>query len=143
MLLLAAATASALLFLLGAVHLYWACGGVWPGSDEPSLARHVLGGKAQRMPPRKLTFAIGAVLLVLAYAPLAVTGQLAWLALSAPTWRTIINVFAGVLVLRGAFGLFEQLLHPAPEGTPYVRLNLVLYSPLALVIGISLLVTAH
>ncbi|MEW5854033.1 MAG: DUF3995 domain-containing protein, partial [Myxococcota bacterium] len=61
---LALATAVALA-LVAALHVYWAAGGKWPGTDDESLARTVVGGPpGMRAPGPAACLAVALVLAV-------------------------------------------------------------------------------
>ncbi|GGR35728.1 DUF3995 domain-containing protein [Deinococcus ruber] len=132
---LPAETVALALGLIAGLHVYWGVGGVWPGRDAQSLARTVVGGPPGMKPPPLLACVAVAGLLLVAAGLLLMTGGVwaTWL----PTWLLRLGTagVAAVLLLRGVAGYFMQRIRPAPAGTPFVRLNLLIYSPLCLLLG--------
>ena len=121
--------------VLALLHVSWAAGGRWPGHDEESLARTVVGGPpGMRMPGPAACLAVAAALGVAALALLHCGGWVGpWLPAA---WARGLALFSGgVLALRGGVGFLDARLRPATVGTPFARLNVRLYSPLALGLG--------
>lgn len=125
---------SALLALIGLMHFYWAIGGLWPGKDEKSLARTVIGVKnIKKMPPMALTLLVSLAILAAAFWPLMWRGiidyplpqSLIWLGMIALTF-----VFLG----RGIAGYLPFFKRSNGE-QPFARLNARYYSPLCLLLG--------
>ncbi|MFT5358980.1 MAG: hypothetical protein ACI9KE_006222 [Polyangiales bacterium] len=122
-------------FLAG-LHVYWARGGLWPGTDPRSLLEHVVGASpSAETPSPAACLVVAGLLSVAACLPLALLGwvpmpmQLAeWVGLAA-------YGCAGVLLLRGLYGYVDHRVRPATLETPFFRLNRVLYSPLCLLLG--------
>jgi len=122
------------LVLIAGVHFYWAFGGFWPGKDEVSLARIVVGKKnISRMPSRLLTLAVVVAIFVASLWPLM--------------WRSIISyslpqgfLWFGMVVLmlvflgRGIVGYLPFFTNKMSE-QPFSRLNALYFSPLCLAIG--------
>lgn len=107
-----------LIFLaLGAVHVYWGLGGLWPGRDSRSLADFVIG--REPMPGPRACIVVAAVLVL---GPLLAPGPMAL-----------------GLLLRGAGGYVDHLLRPEIVGSRYEKLNRILYSPLCLLLALGLL----
>jgi hypothetical protein len=130
------AAAAIVFFLIAALHGYWALGGVWPGRDAESLARTVVGGPpGMAFPGRAATWAVVAVLLTGAMTALA-AGGLIVTSLPMRVVRSLALVGAAVLLVRGVEGFFDVRLRPETAGSPFVRLNVVLYSPLCLVLAV-------
>ena len=75
---------------LSALHVYWAVGGVWPGSDAASCARTVIGFRGvDGMPPPASAFAVAGLLGVAAVLAAMLAGApvllpAAWLAPAVP-----------------------------------------------------------
>ena len=123
-----------ILVLIAGVHFYWAFGGFWPGKDEVSLARIVVGKKnISRMPSRLLTLAVVVAIFVASLWPLM--------------WRSIISyslpqgfLWFGMVVLmlvflgRGIVGYLPFFTNKMSE-QPFSRLNALYFSPLCLAIG--------
>ena len=129
---IAAAAAAALMGVAGLVHAFWAVGGVWPGSDEQSLAKAVVGPKQESMPGMAACFAVTALLSAAAG---IVVARAELLDLPGPGWIVTTGswVVAGALAARGLVGLVTSL--RAGTGQTYHRLDLRIYSPLCLVIA--------
>lgn len=123
------------LMTLAGLHVYWALGGRWPGSDSRSLARLVVGADA--FPSTTECLAVAAALFGVA---LLALDSVNWISIGAPRWLHIIAVggAATVLALRGVGGYVEERFRPAVLEMPYLRWNRVLYSPLCL--GLAALV---
>jgi hypothetical protein len=139
----AAALAAGAFLSIAALHAYWALGGVWPGHDEDSLARTVVGGApGMRFPGRGATWAVVVVLLAAAAIALGAGGVVA-LPAPAAAVRGAALLGAAVLLLRGLLGFVDTRLRPATVGSPFARLNVVLYSPLCLVLALLLALAAR
>lgn len=129
---------AALLFAaLAVLHLYWGLGGRWPGHDEASLAATVYGPSGT-MPGRAACFAVAGLLVAASVTVLSATGLIFALPLAqVGSWIIVV-----VLVARGGLGFFDRFLRPATRGTRFERLNLVIYSPLCLILGALTFVSA-
>ncbi len=134
---IAAALLMIVLALLAALHFYWGLGGRWPGHDDRSLVEMVVGRTRDMKAPNfwACLFVTGALLM--AAFLVAVHGGAVELPL--PDWARVIvrvgfwtafAVFAG----RGIAGFVPAAFRYA-EGTPFVQLNLLYYSPLCLAIA--------
>lgn len=132
------------LFLAG-LHVYWARGGFWPGTDARSFLEHVVGASPSGATPSPAAcLAVAFLLSVAACIPLVLVG---WLRLpyatlpiaNTPLVQLAAYVCGGVLLLRGLFGYVDHRVRPAIRKTPFFRLNRVLYSPLCLLIGSAML----
>ena len=125
---------SLVLALVSLLHLYWAFGGLWPGTDKASLVRSVIGEKnATNMPPGWLTFVVALAIAAAALWPLM--------------WRSLVPYFlpqgllwAGMIVLlvvfigRGIAG-YMPFFTSRTSAQPFARLNALYFSPLCLIIG--------
>lgn len=121
---------------IAALHAYWALGGFWPGRDEESLARLVVGGPpGMRFPGRAATWAVVAVLAGGAAVVLAAAGVV-----SVPAPRGLVRgaalLGAAVLLVRGVEGFVDIRLRPDTAASPFARLNRLLYSPLCVVLAL-------
>ena len=127
------------LAIIAAVHVAWAAGMVWPGTDEASLSCTVVGTPgATKMPPRQITAIVATAILLAALWPLLWRGlipyphiipqSLIWLGM----W-VLTLVFLG----RGAAGYLPAM---ARTEQPFARLNRLYYSPLCLALGLGFLV---
>jgi Protein of unknown function (DUF3995) len=122
------------LFTLAALHAYWGLGGRWPGHDELSLARSVVGSKGiTRMPSSKACFAVMALLIGVGLWPLFMAGVLPALW---PNWLTLLAGWGFVLVFvgRGLAAYVPAFRLLAPE-EPFASLDRQLYAPLCLALG--------
>ena len=127
----------AVLAAVAFLHLYWATGGRWPGRDEASLARTVVGTANEAMPPSAVTLvvtvAIGAVAVVPPWTAglVDVPGDA-----RLPAWVPVAACLTGSAVfgLRGIVGLTPRWRRAMPC-EPFVRLNRRVYSPLCLALG--------
>lgn len=118
------------LVLVGALHVAWGTGMVWPGRDAQDLAQKVVGGaQGDRMPSSLACYAVAGALvgasvaLVLTLVPGGFQ----------PLVRLTGYVVAGVFLLRGLLGYAMPRL--TRSGQDFDRLNRVLYSPLCLALG--------
>jgi hypothetical protein len=119
---------------IAALHFYWAVGGLWPGKDEASLAKTVIGAKGiKKMPPQALTLFVSGAILVASLWPLmwravipyALPQLLLWLGMLLLTF-----VFIG----RGIAGYLPFFQRTNCE-QPFARLDRHYFSPLCLLIG--------
>ena len=127
------------LTLLALLHLYWAFGGFWPGHDATSLARTVVGGPLVTPMPTPLACVAVAVALALAVLIVLARGGVFGLPVAAGLLQLGALAVGAVLTLRGAGGFFETRLRPVIVGSPYAQLNVAIYSPLALALGLATL----
>ncbi|MCD0162773.1 DUF3995 domain-containing protein [Deinococcus sp. 6YEL10] len=121
---------------LAALHALWATGNPWPAHNTAQLSAQVIGGRGARdLPPPTACLIVAAALLTASV-----------LVLTAPATpgdsliRTGAQTVAGVL-LRGSAGYALPTLVPSMQGTPFVRLNARLYSPLCLLLGTAVLLS--
>ena len=127
---------AAVVGLLGAaaVHVYWAAGGTWPGSDRFDLARKVVGD-TDDFPSTVATLGVVALLLVAALVVGAGTGL--WsLPLPERMVRAAAWAVVTVLFLRGVVGLVLSGIRQARgRGTAFSIRDVLIYSPLTLLLG--------
>ncbi len=125
------------------IHVYWAAGGYFPGKDANSLAQTVVGGKSgMTMPPVLACLVVAGLLFVAAYVVLVV-GNITPPLLSLEVHKLAAYGLCAVLFLRGAGGFFDARLRPEIKGSPYEKLNLVLYSPLCLTLAALTFITVR
>lgn len=126
-------TISIALAVLALVHAHWALGGHWPEKDPGRLAELVVGTRGPMPSPLACWVVAG----LLAGAALLTLGASGWLSLPFPGWFVEIAAWCVVVVftLRGLGGFFDARLRPGIRGLPYHRWNLVLYSPLCLILA--------
>jgi hypothetical protein len=138
--------ASATLAFIAALHLYWAAGGLWPARSQRQLIDTVIGDPHRdRMPPAWITALVGFALAGAAMLPLMITSVF-WsvycLLNLPPNLRLgafIATFLAGLgFLARGIIGYlpFWRRLHTAE---PFASLDVRLYSPLCLALGLALL----
>ena len=115
---------------VAALHVYWAFGGLWPGTDAESLVRTVVGVKDMRaMPSRPLTLAVAAALVAAGLPPL-VKASLLPAFLPAGLVQACLLLGSAVFALRGVASylpLGKQ--HPVE---PFATLDRRLYGPFCL-----------
>jgi hypothetical protein len=139
-----AIAASAILGAIAALHLYWATGGLWPGRSPQGLIDAVIGmPQRNEMPPVWLTALVGVALGGLAMLPLIIAPVFwnVFVSLGLPLgmlWGAmILGFFAALLfITRGIAGYlpFWRRIHSAE---PFATLDVVLYSPLCLLLGLA------
>lgn len=125
---------AAVLVAVAALHVYWGIGGVWPGTDERSCARAVVGfARVEKMPSAGASFAVAAMIVAATLLALALGGVFA-----APLGRLQLAgaafFVALVFIGRGLAGFTPIWRRLAPE-MPFARLDVRYYSPLCLALG--------
>jgi Protein of unknown function (DUF3995) len=125
---LAALAVPGALLALGAIHSAWALGWRWPGGDDAAFAERVVGNGAE-LPPTWATWAVSAALVAAA----AVVHRAA----NGAGGRVRVAAW-GVAAAFTARGLLYIPIDLAGgvEG-PYEPLDLAIYSPLSLTIGLG------
>ena len=131
---LSAVLVPSVLLAIAALHAVWASGSPWPADDFEALAERVISNG--EMPPDWATWAVAGVLAVAAGSVAAVAAGRRERLLRAATWTT-----AGVLVARGALFVPVDLL--GGLSSEVERLDLALYSPLCLALGIGAAIVAR
>lgn len=138
---LPALIAVVLLAIVAMFHAYWALGGRWPGTDDASFARRVLGDTTT-LPSVPATWAIVVALLGCA-ALLLVAVHI--LAIPLPARLLTIGLWLVVagFSLRALAGLTS--IPPLVRGTdvPYYKLDVAIYSPLCLLIALLVVATVR
>lgn len=132
---------SFVLLVVTSLHVYWGIGGTWPGKDQASCARAVVGFRGvDEMPSAGASFAVAACLALATLWPLALEGVFA-----SPFPREGLASTAlliGLVFLgRGIAGFTPWWRRLAPE-QPFARLDRLYYSPLCLLIGLGFAVLA-
>ena len=124
-----------LLSVIGFFHLYWGFGGMWPGRDEPSLAKAVIGSNGiTAMPPRAITLIVSACLFLASIWPLIWLGLIETplpLAIRELGMIGLIVVFIG----RGIAGYVPSFRRKNSE-LPFANYDRQYYSPLCFMIGV-------
>ena len=134
-------TASALLLLVAAIHVYWAAGGTWPADDSESLARAVMGPTSAKMAPWWASLAVAGALALGAVLVLGRVGAidpgLPDLLIRAGVW-----VLAGVFLVRAVGGFVLSGVLRARKPDVFSRLDAAIYSPLCLAIAATCAIVA-
>lgn len=140
MTLIALALTVVLTFVAG-LHVYWGIGGVWPGTDQRSLAHAVVGFRGvDATPSPTACFAVAACLVLAALWSAALAGlfaspfQLAGLVAGAV-------MLALVFLARGIAGFTPAWRRLTPE-EPFATNDRRFFSPLCLALGAGFLVLA-
>ena len=135
--LMSVCAASALCLLLcsiALVHISWAMGGFWPGTDKASLKSKVVGGPPGQPFPSPLACIVVAGMAVLAAGlALALGGLEGW-----PPPATVSRLGWGasaLFLLRGLLGLGMHRFSFWRESREFNDLNRRIYSPLCLLIA--------
>jgi hypothetical protein len=119
---------------IAAIHAAWALGWRWPGGTDQALAERVVG--ADGLPPEPVVWAVAAVLGAAATAVAAVATGRREPILRAATWSV-----AGVLIARGTLGIPIHVI--GGLDSIYARLDVALYSPLCLALGLGAALVAR
>jgi uncharacterized protein DUF3995/polyketide cyclase/dehydrase/lipid transport protein len=125
---LAAVAIPGALAALAGIHAAWALGWRWPGGDDAAFAERVVGNGAE-LPPAWATWAVTAALAVAAGVVQGAAGG-AGRRVRIAAWAV-----AGVFTIRGLVYIPIDLAGGL-EG-PYDPLDLAIYSPIALTIGVG------
>ena len=127
-------TASALLLVVAAIHVYWAVGGTWPARDSESLASAVMGPTSTRMAPWWASLAVAAAL---GLGAALVLGRAGLIDLRLPDLLVHVGVWglSGVFLLRAAGGFVLSGFVRARKPDVFSRLDAAIYSPLCLTIA--------
>lgn len=120
---------------IAAMHAAWALGWRWPGHDDESLAERVVGAGAE-FPPEPVVWFLAGLLGAAAAVVAAVGSGQRERPLRAATWSV-----AGVLLVRGAASIPIDLIGTLE--TEYARLDLAVYSPLCLALGLGAAIVAR
>jgi len=127
------------LAFIAAVHFYWAFGGIWPGKDETSLARTVVGEKdITQMPSMSLGLLVAALILAASLWPMMWRSLVPFALLQDLVWLGMI-VLSIVFLGRGIAGYLPFFKKHFCE-QPFARLNRLYFSPLCLIIGTGFVV---
>jgi len=119
------------LFCVSVLHAYWAFGGRWPGEDDVSLARTVVGTNA--MPSSSLTLVVAVLILFASLLPLVKVG-LAPIALPAVLTQTGLALLAAVFGLRGLV-TYTSIWRRRGAAEPFVTLDRRYFGPLCILLG--------
>lgn len=124
------------LAVIAVFHVVWVVT-PWPLATREDLARNVVGRADGRLPLGFFVPASIGVAVALGFASYLVAAQAGALttALSGDLVRLGTWVVAAVLLGRGAWGTLESSLQLGDAPASYRRLDLMIYSPLCLVLG--------
>lgn len=132
---------STVLLLVTAAHVYWGIGGIWPGHDQASCARAVVGFRGVQVMPSPLAcFSVAACLALATLWPVALEGAFAT-PFDKVGLATVAFMLGLVFLGRGVAGFTPWWRRLAPE-EPFARLDKRYYSPLSLLIGSGFIILA-
>lgn len=120
---------------VAAIHAAWALGWRWPGGTDEALAERVVGAGAE-FPPEPLVWAVAAGVGAAATVVAAVGAGRRERFLPAAAWCV-----AGLLIARGALSIPIDLI--SGLDSTYAQLDLALYSPLCIALGLGAAVVAR
>lgn len=122
------------LTIVALLHAYWAFGGRWPGHDELSLARMVVGSKGiTTMPARGPTLAVAVVIFLAGVVALA-RADLVPVPLPPMLQSVAVTALAVVFLGRG-IASFTPWFRASQSEEPFATLDRRLYGPLCLALG--------
>ncbi|MFL5298053.1 MAG: DUF3995 domain-containing protein [Phenylobacterium sp.] len=127
----------AVLTAIGGLHLAWAFGLVWPGTDGASLAATVVGTRGAGMPGKAPTVLVAAAILTGALVVYVVSARVLPAGFAATAGMAAYLGLTAVFLLRG-LSVFAPPIWRYAEGTPFHRLNQIVYSPLCLLVAAGL-----
>jgi Protein of unknown function (DUF3995) len=120
---------------IAAIHAAWALGWRWPGHDDQSLAERVVGAGAE-LPPEPVVWLVTGLLGVAGGVVAAVGAGRREQFVRAAAWSV-----AAVLLVRGAAYIPVDLIGDLES--EYARLDLAIYSPLSLALGLGAAIVAR
>lgn len=122
------------LSVISALHAYWAYGGLWPGRDEASLVKSVIGAPGlETMPPTGLTMAVALLIFIAGLLPpMFVSGVPSGLPANL-VWTGMV-VLATIFLVRGSLAFLPIFRRRHPQ-EPFATLDRHIYGPLCLLIG--------
>lgn len=119
---------------IAAIHAAWALGWRWPGGTDEALAERVVGAGAE-LPAEPIVWALAALIGAAATVVAAVGAGRRERFLRAATWTV-----AGVLIARGASIPIDLI---GGLDSTYAQLDLAVYSPLCLALGLGAAIVAR
>lgn len=129
----------------GLLHLFWATGRVWPASDQLSLIQLILNSNKTRLLRSRTLVPLAGLLFLGALAALARVHRLGILGQHVPDLllQLGILVIATGLLLRGLAGIGWALRWLKVKSSLFYRLNLLVYTPLCLVLFVAAVAAAR
>jgi hypothetical protein len=113
---------------IGGIHSAWALGWRWPGGNDAAFAERVVGNGAE-LPPTWATWAVSAALVA--------AGVVVHRAANGAGGRARLAAWAVAAVFTARGGLYIPIDLAGGVQGPYEPLDLAIYSPLALAIGLG------
>lgn len=136
-----AVTITAILSAIAGLHLHWGLGGFWPGRDEASLVDMVIGAPpGTPIPPLWACLIVVACVLIPAAAALLIADGLEQRLPNLFKWipATALWVSAFVFLARG-LATYVSPIFLGGKATKFYQLNIAIYSPLCLALGLGLI----
>ncbi len=122
------------LSVISALHAYWAYGGLWPGRDEASLVKTVIGAPGlETMPPTGLTMAVALLIFIAGLLPLMLVSGVPSGPPANLVWTGMV-VLATIFLVRGSLAFLPIFRKRHPQ-EPFATLDRHIYGPLCLLIG--------
>jgi hypothetical protein len=125
-----------IMLLIAIIHVYWAFGGRWPGTNEKDLVEKVVG-RGESFPSVPITCFVSLVFVAMAVVPLVKAGLLDT-AIPAHLVDKTTLFFAVIFFLRGMGGylrIFEKT-----SADIFVYYNRRIYNPLCVSLGVAELI---
>jgi len=121
------------LFCVSGLHAYWAFGGRWPGEDDVSLARTVVG--TREMPSASLTLVVAALVLLASLLPLVKIAPV-------PSILPPVLTQTGLALLTAVFGLrglvtYTLIWRRKAFEEPFATLDRRYFGPLCILLGMA------
>ncbi|MGF6172431.1 DUF3995 domain-containing protein [Ensifer sp. 4252] len=122
------------LSVIATVHAYWAWGGLWPGHDEASLAKTVVGASGlETMPPAGLTAMVAFLVFMAGLLPLILVSGSPSILPASLVWMGM-ALLAAIFLVRGALA-FTAIFRRRHPQEPFATLDRYFYAPFCVVIG--------
>jgi len=121
------------LLCVSALHAYWAFGGRWPGEDDLSLAKTVVG--TREMPSASLTLIVAALIFLASLLPLVKVALL-------PSVLPPVLTQTGLALLTAVFGLrglvtYTPIWRLKASEEPFTTLDRRYFGPLCILLGMA------
>ena len=126
------------LFCVSALHAYWAFGGRWPGEDDLSLARTVVG--TGEMPSASLTLVVAALIFLASLLPLVKIAPVP--SILSPSILPPVLTQTGLALLTAVFGLrglvtYTPIWRLKVFEEPFATLDRRYFGPLCILLGMA------